>query len=235
MSSTLRIDERYRGPPASGNGGYVAGLLADSLGGSDCVVTLRRPPPLERDLELREDGSTRSLWDGEELIASAEPAVIDLEPPRPPEPAAARAASAGFTGFVHHVFPGCFVCGPDREPGDGLRIFPGPLAEATVAAPWDPSPDLCDPDGRLKALFIWAALDCPGYFAVHNHSGPAVLGRLAVHIAHRPRGDEPLVVVGWHIGSEGRKHSAGTALYAGGRLAATGQAIWVSLAAPLRP
>jgi hypothetical protein len=49
----LRIEERYRGPPDSGNGGYVCGLVAGFLGGS-AEVTLRRPPPLDRTLLVRE-------------------------------------------------------------------------------------------------------------------------------------------------------------------------------------
>ncbi|HEX8216163.1 MAG TPA: hypothetical protein VF577_01745, partial [Allosphingosinicella sp.] len=78
MASTIRIERRFRGPPASGNGGYVAGLLADALGGSDCEVTLRRPPPLDRDLELRRDGSNCALWNGDELIASAASRRVEL-------------------------------------------------------------------------------------------------------------------------------------------------------------
>jgi hypothetical protein len=56
-----------------------------------------------------------------------------------------------------------------------------------------------------------------------------VLGRLAVHIAGQPRGGGPLVVLGWPLGSDGRKHRAGTALYADGRPIAFAEAIWISL------
>ena len=229
MVATLRIDSRFRGPPTSGNGGYVAGLLAEALGGSDCEVTLRRPPPLDSDLELRSDGALRSLWDGDELIASAQPATIDIELPAAPDLSAAKAASARFTGFTRHIFPGCFVCGPHREQGDGLRIFAGPLNPSLVAAPWEPRADLCGKDGLLLSRFVWAALDCPGYFAVQHRSGPAVLGRFTVHVERRPSCSTPLIVCGWHIGSDGRKHEAGTALYAGDELVAFGRAVWVAL------
>src|SRR4051812_33728415 len=47
-----RIGTRFRGPPESANGGYCAGILADALAGA-VEVTLRRPPPLEQELELR--------------------------------------------------------------------------------------------------------------------------------------------------------------------------------------
>ena len=43
LAETIRIDRRFCGPPDSGNGGYVAGLLARELGGSDVPVTLRLP------------------------------------------------------------------------------------------------------------------------------------------------------------------------------------------------
>lgn len=227
----LRIDSRFRGPPASGNGGYVAGLVAEALGGSDCEVTLRRPPPLDRDLELRLDVAGCSLWNGDELVASAAPGALDLAPPPLPPPGLeeAEGAAGRYTGFTRHPFPGCFVCGPDRDPGDGLRIFAGRLHEAAVASPWSPTPDLCDGDGLVEPRFLWAALDCPCYFAVQEQAGPAVLGRLAVHLGERPRCGAALVVVGWPIGSDGRKHRAGTALYAEGRPIAFGQAIWISI------
>lgn len=208
-------------------------MLAETLGGSGCQVMLRKPPPLDRDLELRFDGGSRSLWDRDELVASAQPAIINVEPPPPPDLNAATAASARFAGYTDHVFPGCFVCGPERMAGDGLRIFAGPLGLTMVAATWEPSLDLFDDHGVLRTRFIWAALDCPGYFAVQDRAGPAVLGRFAVHVEHWPSCDTPLVVTGWPISSDGRKHHAATALYANDRVVAFGHAIWVSLEVPL--
>ena len=229
MLTALRIDSRFRGPPTSGNGGYVAGLLAEALGGSDCRVTLRSPPPLDRDLEVRTEGAARSLWDGDRLVASAEPASLDLEPPAAPTREAAEAASRRFTGFDAHIFPGCFVCGPERERADGLRLFPGAAGGSVVAAPWEPAADLCGPEGLIRPRFLWAALDCPGYFAVQAQAGPAVLGQLAVHVERAPRCGAPLIVAGWPIGSSGRKHRAGTALYAGRDLVALGDATWIGI------
>jgi hypothetical protein len=43
----LRLGERFCGPPASANGGYACGAIAELLGGG-VEVTLRRPPPLGR-------------------------------------------------------------------------------------------------------------------------------------------------------------------------------------------
>ena len=58
----IRIDRRFRGPPDSGNGGYFAGLVAKELGGSDVVVTLRRPAPLDADLRLERSGDEALLY-----------------------------------------------------------------------------------------------------------------------------------------------------------------------------
>jgi hypothetical protein len=229
LLTKLRIDSRFRGPPKSGNGGYVAGCLAETLGGSDCQVRLNKPPPLDRDLEIRAEGAVRSLWDGDQLVASAEPASIAPNPPPAPDLEAARLAGTHFTGFEAHIFPGCFVCGPERPAGDGLRVFPGAVNQNLVAAPWETTADLGDDRGRIRSRFLWAALDCPGYFAVQKQSGPAVLGQLAVRVEQAPRCGSILTVVGWPISSEGRKHRAGTALYEGSRLIAAGQATWISL------
>jgi hypothetical protein len=101
-----------------------------------------------------------------------------------------------------------------------------------VAAPWQPTPDLRGHDGLILSEFVWAALDCPGYFAVQHESGPAVLGEIAVRIHALPAGEGPLVVLGWHTDSAGRKHRAGTALYDGETLLAFAAATWVSLRKP---
>lgn len=227
--TTLIVERRFRGPPESGNGGYVAGLLARELGGSDCEVTLLKPPPLDCPLTVKRDGTGVLLMDGEQAIASAAPATVDLEAPPPPSLAEAEAARGRFAGFNDHVFPGCFVCGPERGEGDGLRIFPGSIGSGRVAAAWLPSPELCGDDGTIRTEFLWAGLDCAGYFAVEPSSGPAVLGRFAVRIDDTPVCGKPLVVAGWHLGSSGRKHRAGTALYSDGRPVAVALATWISL------
>jgi acyl-coenzyme A thioesterase PaaI-like protein len=231
MAKGLRIDPRFRGPPESGNGGYVAGLLARELGGSDCRVRLRRPPPLGTPLEVTSGGAAFNLMDRAEIVASATRAMVEVGAPSAPPLAEAESASRRFTGFRSHIFPGCFVCGPERGVGDGLRIFPGASGGGMVAAPWKPAADLSDSDGIVRSEFVWAALDCPGYFAVQQLAGPAVLGELAVRMHEPVGGGEPLVVIGWPIESSGRKHRAGTALYAGDRLIAAAEATWVSLRA----
>ena len=228
----VRIDRRFCGPPDSGNGGYVCGLLAQELGGSNVSVSLRVPPPLDRDLELGGDRATAWLKDGEVLIGTAERQHVSIEVPDPPTLAAAQEAETRYAGLRHHHFPGCFVCGPERPPGDGLRLFTGALGDRQrqVASTWTPDDSLLDADGFVKNEFVWAALDCPGYWAVASNAGIAVLGCFAVAVHADRVPTQSLIVTAWPIASEGRKHRAGTALHdLHGRLLAAGEAIWITL------
>ena len=224
------IAERFHGPPDSGNGGYVAGIVARALGGSGCTVTLLRPPPLERILELRPIQEGVALFDGEQRIASAAPADFEPDALSPPSFEEARAAEDRYVGYHRHRFPACFVCGPQRARGDGLRIFPGEIAPGRVAASWTPGTDLVDATGDVRVEFIWAALDCPGYFAVEEAAGLALLGRMTAVVERPIRQGEPMIVSGWSIENEGRKHHVGTALHdRQGRLAARARSTWITV------
>ena len=212
MPASVVIARRFRGPPDSGNGGYSAGSLARALDGV-VEVTLRRPPPLDRALEV-ESRTTLRLLDGAELVAEARPAMLELDVPTPPSFEEALRASERYVGFRSHFFPGCFVCGPERAPGDGLRIFPGRAeGSAFVAAPWIPDASLAV-DGRIPNEIVWASLDCPGYFgAAPEDVPPALLGRMTAETRGTVAIGEECVVIGWQIGVEGRKLHAGTALF----------------------
>jgi hypothetical protein len=48
---TMTIAHRFRGPPNSGNGGYVCGMLARHMPGA-AEVFLRAPPPVSDGLRL---------------------------------------------------------------------------------------------------------------------------------------------------------------------------------------
>ena len=228
----VRIDRRFRGPPDSGNGGYVAGLLARELGASNVEVTLRLPPPLDCDLSIENDGDTALLRGGGDVIATAVRREVTVGVPPPPPLSDAGRAQERYAGLRHHAYPGCFVCGPDRDTADGLCIFPGPLGDPhrQVAARWLPDASLLDPAGAVGPDFIWAALDCPGYWAVAAAAGIAVLGRFGVVMHETQIDPQPLIVTGWPIRSEDRKHEAGTALHDGqGRLLAAARATWITL------
>lgn len=191
--------------------------------------------PLERELEVqRRDGGGVALLDGEEVVAEARPAELDLDAPPPVDLADAEDASTRFPYLEGHAFPSCFGCGPQREPGDGLRIFAGPVAgrDDVYAAPWTPHPSPAGQAGAVDREFVWAALDCSGGCRVANprSTPPVVLGRLTAGIERPVAAGEPHVVVAWPLASDGRKREAGTAVYtAGGELAALARALWIEL------
>jgi hypothetical protein len=215
----LVIDRKFRGPTGSANGGYTCGVLASFLHGT-AEVTLRQPPPLERPLEVVTEGQL-SLLDGEAVVAEATSAELDLDVPDPILFDQAQAAALS-EGDKESAFPECFVCGWQRD--DGLRIYAGPVdGNGLVAATWVPRED------AIASEFVWAALDCPGAYAVEfGRRGNPVLGRLTAHVEHLPHPGERCVVIGWPLGEEGRKLYAGTALYGeDGRVLGSARATWI--------
>ena len=226
----LTIDSRFCGPEGAANGGYLGGLLAARLGG-EAEVTFRRPAPLGRPLQVEpRDGGALVLRDRDVELAEAVRAVVDVTVPPAVSRAEAEAATRCFPRFVDHPIPRCFVCGPARAAGDGLRIFPGQVEGRDVlAAPWTPDATLAGRDGVVEPEFLWAALDCAGAFAVNEPPrGLALLGRLAARVLIPVEAGTPCVVVAWSLGTEGRKLQAGTAVFsASGDLAAVARATWI--------
>jgi len=159
---TLTIAHRFRGPLNVGNGGYVCGMLARHIPGA-AEVALRAPPPLETELSVVEVGAGRwELRHGTATIAIGRATTLDMNRPERATYAEAVEAEKRTPIKPHqHLNPMCFVCGPDRAPGDGLRLFAGPLVrqEAVVfAVPWIPDPSLAAADGLVAPEFVWSAL-----------------------------------------------------------------------------
>jgi len=226
---SLTVDERFCGPPGCANGGYLAGLLAQFS--QDLVqVRIERPIPLQVPLEVRSDaaGALELVREGA-ILARAQPVAFELAVPQPPDYLRALDASCHFIGFDRHAFPDCFVCGPDRARGDGLRIFAGALSgEDRVAATWVPDVSLSAGNGKVRPEFMSAALDCPGYFAARSDGVPMLLGEFTAHVDRCVHIDEPCIVVGWRIAVSGRKYEVGTALFDyDGDLCARARALWV--------
>ena len=226
------IERRFHGPAASGNGGYSCGLVGSFIDGP-AAVRLRIPPPLDTEMDVRREGEGLKLFHHDELVASARPVNFDLDIPVPPDFTHAQAASQRYRGFDSHFYPSCFVCGPDREHGDGLRIFAGPLdstdgPDGMVAADWIPDESLTDSNGKVREEYLWAALDCPGAYAFPEPAtGAILLGELAVSISETVAAGEKCVVIGWQVKQEGRKHYTGTALFSeSGSCCAIGYATW---------
>jgi len=227
--SELTIAARYCGPPSSANGGYFAGCVA-ALADRLVTVRLLKPPPLDTLFEVHAVGKgVLEVRHGAELIAQTRPAALDIPQIQPPEYLRAVESSRNYVGFAHHPFPTCFVCGPQRARGDGLRIFPGRLLEGEpVAAPWVADDSLDAGDGKVAPAFMWAALDCPGWIAAMRDGRVALLGEFTAHVDRRVHIGERCVVLGWRTGTEGRKHEAGTALFDEDyQLCAYARALWI--------
>lgn len=231
-SEPLVISSRFCGPPKSGNGGYVCGRMAAHVPGS-VAVRLKAPPPLETELQIEVLDSAVRLLHGPNVIAEAKAAALDLSPPACPSFAEAEEAAKSYLGFTSHAFPRCFVCGPQRANGDGLRIFPGPTASRSmVAATWVPDQSLGNGSKVVRAEFLWAALDCTSGFAVLPvPEGKAiVLGELCVRIDDSVTASEKCIVIGWPLQIDGRKRIAGSAVFSSsGRPVAVGRATWIEV------
>lgn len=229
-AASLTIARRFNGPPNSANGGYVCGCAARFLGGA-AEVSLRSPPPLDTALDLVRDAAGVRIRAGQRDIAEAHAATPDVAAPAAPSLDDAHAAAARYVGFERHGFPGCFVCGPARAEGDGLRIFTGPWREGVVAGTWTPTADLAAPDGRVGEEFVWAALDCPTYWGLPGAGSLiALLARMTAAIDMRPTPSETCIVAGWALGSSGRKHRGAAALYSSsGALYARAEALWIDI------
>jgi len=126
--SPLRVATRFCGPPASANGGYICGLVAGAIGRL-VTVRLLKPPPLEADLSLHADadGTWHVEHDGQRIVEARPATLDDIAPPVPVSYVEALDAArhAPWSDPSQHPCPGCFVCGPLRARGDGLRLFAG--------------------------------------------------------------------------------------------------------------
>lgn len=235
-STSLLVAPRFCGPPGAGNGGYVAGRLAARTGLRGVVeVTLRRPTPLGVPLRVCAPRAAAEPWilaaANGEPIAEAR-AVAGAPADAPPALPAADVAPGPPLAGADHPFPGCFVCGPARPPGDGLRLLPAAAADGRLAiAPWTPAAELAGPGGFVDPAFVWAALDCPGYFGA-TLGGPRVpllLGRMTAAIRGPVRAGARLRVLGWRLAHEGRRHEAATALVdEAGRIVARARQVWLA-------
>jgi hypothetical protein len=253
----LIIPSRFCGPPSSGNGGYSAGAIA-AYAGEDCPedharpwpavsVSLLAPPPLEAPMKVTPDvdGGVVATYDGKPILAArcSHDEVLDVEPVGADE---AGAAMASYSGLTSHPFPTCFACGTGREPGDGLRIFPGRVSDATgddgtshprVAATWTPDPTVeedyhayADAHARASLPVTWAALDCVGGWAGDLEERLMVLARMTARLDSLPVIGEEHVVVGMGRDQEGRKTWTSSTMYdADGRVVASAEHLWVAV------
>lgn len=238
----ISIAQQFRGPPNSGNGGYVCGVIARDIEGPATSV-LRARVPLDIDLDLRREDGVMQLTDGQgAMVGTATPGDRALlpTPPEPPSMRDARAAGERYLGLDRPIHPTCFTCGPERCEGDGLRVFPGQIEGAAaghVACVWTPHMDFADPRGLVPTEVVWAALDCPGFFAWVAKAGRhgALLGTMTGEVMRRPRASHEYIVMAWPLERQGRKETAGVALFAmNGELLARAHQVWIMSAPPVQ-
>lgn len=232
------IARQFCGPPDSGNGGYVCGLLARDIDGpATSVLRARVPLDVELQLALSDGAAVMTDADGT-LIGRGDAAALELDVPPPPSLEAAHRAMAGYIAHRQRVHPICFTCGVEREEGEGLRVFAGQVEGAPaghVACVWTPNAAFADAAGLMPTEVVWAALDCPGVFAwmVKEGRHGALLGTMTGEVIRRPRVGEPCIVTAWPLVREGRKETAGVALFtADGELLARGRQVWIMMGPP---
>jgi hypothetical protein len=205
--------------PGVAQGGYVCGVAARSLDGP-CEVRLHRLVRIGTPVESARSGEGVRLEGPEGLIAEATRTVVN--PKLPPVPVGLREAedaAGAYRGFTAHLFPNCYCCGPDREVGEGLRIFPGPVADrSVVAAPWGPHQSLDQGDGLVPKELVWTALDCPAIWAVLLDSAPdsderALTGRVGLDVKAPIRVGAQYVVLGWPMEREDRRVVAAAGIF----------------------
>ncbi len=195
MSTPIIIQQQFRGPPASGNGGYVSGVFTNQLdlagsvpGLSPAVeVTLRAPTPLDHPMYFAPIDSARAniaqpdtvqgeVRDGDTVIAQMASTTLDLSVPTPPSFAEALACQKDSLSLSDSIVntevaglgfhPICFCCGADVPVNKGLRVFAAAVPGFDgVAAAWRAPACFADEHGMLPEPIVWAALDCPGQFA----------------------------------------------------------------------
>ena len=235
---SFTIDGRFCGPPRSSNGGYFCGMVAEHFN-TPVAIRLKAPPPLNAVLTLESEGDQTRITDGCRDIGVALP---PKEMPKPSpfislEQARCISEQGRVGSGINHPFPTCFVCGPHRERGEGMRIFTGPNSDETLyAAHWFAEAAWSGDGKTVDARYIWSAMDCPS-------SGPAfatisdpkstkayVLGTLEVHIEKSVPVGQDYVITCSLDEDTGKLYKTRVSLYDGqGQHYASGRAIWVQV------
>ena len=238
----LLVPARFRGPASSGNGGWTAGTLAGLVapdGTGPVEVTLRQPPQLEVSMPVTDGVAVAA--DGS-VVAEARIIDRDLDVVESVPVEEASAAESAYAGLDAHPFPTCFACGTGREQGDGLRIFPGRVADDSlgrvrVAATWTPHPSQAN-DWHVHGseplhaslAVAWAALDCVGGWAGDLEERLMVLGRMTARVDSLPAIGTTYVAVGGARRSEGRKAFTTATVYGpSGEVVGVAEHVWIAV------
>lgn len=225
--------------------GNMASALASGkvVGAGAIEVTLRAPVPIDIAMRFQfSDEGGVTLMEGDDVLATAKHAELDVQVPEPPTADAARSLRAsslslkpGFhqqLGARIGVHPICFCCGVEPEEGYGLRVFPSIVeGRDDVTALWTPHENFADENGLVGPQMIAAAIDCPGAFAfLENDQRAGLLGRMTVEFVKDLKAGDETRIVGWRMETDGRKMMAGTAIFdSAGDLVAKAKQIWFGL------
>lgn len=207
QATSLTIEHRYRGwraLPAGehyGHGGYFCGRVAQIVPGLKALSILKSIP-LDRELTVRASSPLQvTVHAGDVEIANSvvRGAPIAVTLPGSVTIEEATEAAARFPGFTRHPFPECFACGHLRAESGGLSIFTGSVGEPVNGEPqlagvWTPDSSCLGTDGFVRLEIVWAALDCPGGWAI---PGKCSTVALQVDILERVPGNRPLILRGW--------------------------------------
>lgn len=244
---SLVVKERFRGPPVSGNGGYVGGLFStviDAAGKGNVEVTLRSPIPLDQTLTVNyQSDEMATITQGDTLIAEVRAEDFQMEVPSPPDWQAVEAAADSSFSFGENLndqfvgrqgfHPICFCCG--AEHAEGLGVYAAPIGNAdagqraTVAAIWPTQQAWADEDGYIPIEYMWTAMDCPSQFAyLAGGIRTGLLGRISARVHEQPKAAETLMVVAWTIEVQGKKHFAGSAIFdRAGKCYSEAKTVWI--------
>ena len=176
MDAAFTLTHRYRGPFVEGkhygHGGYFCGMVAQLAPGLPALA-IKTWVPLERELTVQVSTGRVTVSDGAVKIADSEVwgTPLPVTVPGPVSLDEARAGEDRFEGFMRHPSPECFAWGHERAAGDGLCIFTGAVGtpvngEKQLAGVCGPDPSCLDADGYVRPEIVWAALDCPGGWAI---------------------------------------------------------------------
>ena len=161
-SDQIRRDrETFLRPSKVGKWRLCLRALAAHIDGS-AEITLLAPPPLGQRLDIVAGKHGAELRDEEATLATVRRVPIDVpEIPNVSFREAQEAVRRSPYDEGRHPLPTCFVSGPARVDGDGLRIIPRHLPPrpdrrlGTLAAPWMPHSNLASEDGAVAHEFIW--------------------------------------------------------------------------------
>lgn len=230
---TIRIANWCQGPTGFGQGGWTAQRLQAAIG-QPVTVAIRRPIPLQTELQVLATASSWHLVDPKEpdapiLIATTWDADYASTPPV--TVAAAAEASTRFPRRDDHPVPHCFSCG--LEP-DSMRVHSGPLGDGRWATAWT-VPDWANVDDGSVQAVLWAAMDCAQGFYAGNDDGrsDSVTVQLAVEQLAPIEPGVTYAIVAWQgtypRERDGRKRGAGGAAFADdGACVARSTSFWVA-------